>query len=174
MTRVIRALSAISLAGAIGIFGCNGVASPDRVIEGAILAVHDVNANSESFVGKPIRVRGRIVVDEAKSARPCHVVTGEGCNQATRATLYLVDPQDLDATTNRLNLYRRTSQGTYVPVECGILKEGTYDCGSYTPGSIMVVDGTFAKQAEPAQQVIYPDGSVAVLQYRDVYFLVIP
>jgi hypothetical protein len=59
------------------------------------------------------------------------------------------------------------------PAECTIRRSGAYDCGRYTPGSIMIVAGTLVKYREAVQQVIYPDGKVVVLQSRDRYVLVV-
>jgi hypothetical protein len=169
-------VTAMILTVAFSVWGCaagaNVPGSPSGIQ--AVVTVSEVNANRESFVGKPIGVRGRIVVEELQSAGagPCNVATGVGCNPVALTRLHLVDPDSANTETNRLDLYRQTSSG-YEPVSCRILGVGSYDCGAYVPGSLMVVDGTFTKYAEPVQQVIQPDGRAVVIRSQDIYFLAV-
>src|SRR5262249_29987176 len=107
-------------------------------------------------------------------AGPCNVATGSGCNPVAQVRLHLVDLDNPQSATGRIDLYRRTPDGAYLPADCKILGPGSYDCGSYKPGSAMVVVGTFTKYPEPIQQVIYPDGRAVVVKSQDIYFLAIP
>ncbi len=143
--------------------------------EAASVTVAQVSANRDAYVGKTISIRGRIVLEELLSAGagPCTPATGVGCNPVALTRLHVVDPDALDQSAARIDLYRRTSTG-FEPYACTILGPGSYDCGAYKPGTVTVVDGLFTKYAQPVQQVIQPDGTTTVIRSEDVYILVVP
>ncbi len=173
---MIRVLGAILLANTLSLCGCAGQDRPGSPsATGLVLTVSQINANREAYVGTVVGVRGQIVLEELQSAGagPCNVATGVGCNPVALTRLHLVDPGSPNTATNRVDLYRQTSAGTYEPAGCKILGVGSYDCGAYPPGTVMVVEGTFTKYAEPIQQVTYPDGRVVVIRTQDIYFLTV-
>jgi hypothetical protein len=173
---MIKLVGAIVLADMLGLSGCAAVDSPGSPFMQDALTVSQLNASRDTFVGQVVGVRGKLAVEERLSADagPCNVATGTGCNPVAQALLHLVDPDSPQSAAGRLDLYRQMPDGAYVPADCKILGPGSYDCGSLTPGSVLVVVGTFTKYPEPIQQVIYPDGRAVVVHSRDIYFLTVP
>lgn len=84
-----------------------------------------------------------------------------------------MNPDDPKGARNILDLYRTGQNGEYERLSCQVRAGTTFDCGKYTPGSVMTIDGTWMRQQVPAGQVVHPGGRVEVIAWRTVYFLLV-
>jgi hypothetical protein len=69
-------------------------------------------------------------------------------------------------------LYRTGQAGQYGRLACQV-RGSIFDCGKYTPDSVMTIEGTWMRQQVPAGEVVHPGGRVEVIAWRTVSFLLV-
>jgi hypothetical protein len=138
-----------------------------------IIGVADVMNAKSTYAGRRIAVEGRVRVQTLSGLHACEA--GQSCPKYDDALLTLVNPRASKlAGEELLRIYRRGANGKAEPVHCRIVDENlpAFDCGTYMPDAVVVVEGTFTKEPVPDQTVV-DAGRVRVLSYRDVFYLVI-
>jgi hypothetical protein len=164
------ALAAV-LAIGLGADACLGqIVGPSGV--GAVTP-SEVLASPGAFLDAPIRVRGRVHVVREDTLGPCVPATGTGCITPTSASLQLVTVGESPSGTVALDLYRPGDQGVAEPLQCKVIATNQFDCGALTPDAVAVVSGRVLKHRIPTQQVRTSTGSVQVIQYREIYVLLV-
>jgi hypothetical protein len=132
-----------------------------------ILSVSDVNTYRDTYAGERIRVRGKIHAYAYYYDRPCHVdEPPEVCNAPGFVGFQLADADG--TATELLNIYKAAPDGTHKTFECVFVLPNSFDCGIYTPDSVMVVEGVFTKGQEPYQWV-----GLKPIKFRDIYYLLV-
>jgi hypothetical protein len=131
-----------------------------------ILSVADLLTNKEHFLRTRVRVRGKIAVYIAYSARPCPT-DGSVCDTTMGAQLELWQLQTASGTENKITIFRNGE-----PYPCEKFASEQYRCGSFVDGEVMVIDGTWSKDQVPDHIVGYSGGQPPkVLKWKDRYFL---
>lgn len=157
---------------AVTVFGCvacgAGLSHPSELSD----SIKEIIANRDAFVGQSIEVRGRIHVEEYRSLEPC-VGTDPRCGWPIATTLHLVVPGETRNSSNSLDLYELSPGGQYRPASCRVVSSTVFDCGAFTKDAVATLQGTFVKDRQPIQTVGPSGGPPQVLQYKDIYFLVV-
>lgn len=131
-----------------------------------ILSVADLLTDKERYLRTRVRVRGKIAVNIAYSARPCST-DGSICDTTMGAQLELWELQTTPGTENRIIIFKNGE-----PYPCEKFASEQYRCGSYVDGEVTVVDGMWSKDQVPDQVVGYSGGQPPrVLKWKDRYFL---
>jgi hypothetical protein len=138
-----------------------------------VLTVAEVNANREAVLGRTLRVRGQVHVEQHFSRRPCNEATGEGCDPSMGNVVQLVTPGQPVGADNVIDLYRSKPGGEYEPIPCTRSPGGAFDCGGLAIGTVTVVEGELRKQRIVTGRIIHPDGTSTPTEFRDAYFLVV-
>lgn len=146
------------------------VAGPSGV--GAVTP-SEVLASPAAFVDASIRVRGRVHLVREDTLGPCIPATGTGCITPTSASLQLVTVGESPSGTAALDLYRAGEQGAVEPLNCTVIATNQFECGELTPDTVAVVSGRVFKHRIPAQTVRTSTGDVQVIQYREIYVLLV-
>ena len=133
------------------------------------LTVPELNANRASYVGQRVQVVGRL------HAQPR--LTDDGPISTTTetfaATLHFVNPEEPTGSLNLLDLYTRGNHGEPEPLSCKASATAGFDCGDYTPGTVVTIGGTWTRQEAPVGQVISPRDPVQTIARRTLYFLLV-
>jgi hypothetical protein len=131
-----------------------------------ILSVADLLTHKEHYLRTRVRVRGKIAVNIAYSARPCPT-DGSVCDTTMGAQLELWHLQTASKTENKIIIFRNGE-----PYPCEKFASEQYRCGSFVDGEVMVIDGTWSKDQVPDHVVGYSGGQPPkVLKWKDRYFL---
>jgi hypothetical protein len=133
----------------------------------------EVLASPAAFLEAPIRVRGRVHVVREDTLGPCIPDTGTGCITPTSASLQLMTVGESPSGNVALDLYRIGDQGAVEPLMCKVTATNQFDCGAFTPDAVTVVSGRVLKHRIPTQQVRTSTGEVQVIQYREIYVLLV-
>jgi hypothetical protein len=75
--------------------------------------------------------------------------------------------------TVALDLYQAGDQGVEEPLKCKVIATNQFDCGALTPDAVAVVSGRVLKHRIPTQEVRTSTGAVQVIQYREIYVLLV-
>jgi len=133
----------------------------------------EVLASPAAFLDASIRVRGRVHVVREDTLGPCIPATGTGCITPTSASLQLVTVGESPSGTVALDLYHAGDQGVEEPLKCKVIATNQFDCGALTPDAVSVVSGRVLKHRIPTQEVRTSTGVVQVIQYREIYVLLV-
>jgi hypothetical protein len=153
--------------GLLGLPACD-FAEPSQV---TATSVGDLLAKRDQFVGATVSLSARVHVEPYWSAEPC---TGDPavCDRPFKATLHAVEPGQPRTEATQIDLYRPAGPGEYTPYGCQVLAKDRFDCGSFEPGAVTTITGTFTLIREPVQTVT-SGGVTQVISYRDHYVLVV-
>lgn len=133
--------------------------------------VTDITSNKELYIGKTIKVSGKIEMRERLGAGPQCVDCPSNVGQPT---LHIVNPDGNQwVEGNAIDLYRKIGDGKYEPLTCKVVTTNSYDCGKYKNDSITIVEGIFIKYQIPAQTVGDSTGRTEVIKWQDIYILVL-
>jgi hypothetical protein len=164
------ALAAV-LAIGLGADACGGqVVSPS---DAGAVTPSEVLASPAAFLDAPIQVRGRVHVIREDTLGPCIAATGTGCITPTSASLQLVTVGESPSGAAALDVYRAAEQGVEEPWQCKVIATNQFDCGALTPDAVAVVSGRVIKHRIPAQQIQTSGGAIQVIQYREIYVLLV-
>ena len=158
---------------AAAVFGC--VACGAGLLQPSALShagIKEINANRDAYVGQTVSLEGRIHVEEYRSLEPC----GAGdprCGWPIATTLHVVVPGEARNNSNSLDLYELSLGLEHVPASCRIVSNTLFDCGSLTKDAVATLQGRFVKERRPTQTVGQSGGPPQILQYKDIYFLVV-
>jgi hypothetical protein len=136
------------------------------------VGIKEINANRDAYVGQTLSVEGRIHVEEYRSLEPCGAVDPR-CGWPTATTLHVVVPGERRNHSNSLDLYELKLGKGHVPASCRIISNTVFDCGSLTKDTVATVQGRFVKERRPTQTVGSSGGPPQILQYEDIYFMVV-
>ncbi len=144
--------------------------------ETSAISVVQLEANKAAYVGVRVTVEGRVYVQTVSGLHPC--VHGQPCPKYDDALLALADPAApvVPPDNELVRLYRRPNPTAAAEqIHCAIVNESvpTFDCGSFTPGSVATVTGVFTREQVPYQTVVGPDGHANVIKYQDAYYLLL-
>jgi hypothetical protein len=151
--------------------GCGLPVAPSTPVPA--LTPSEVLTNPKSFLDKRIEVSGRIHVEKYEDLQPCGPDSPGGCTGPSRTTLHIVTEGEGRRESNSLDLYRTKPDGGEEPAVCRVISAAEFDCGLLKANAIAPVTGRLIKHRIPTQQVGYPDGRMVVLQYREIYVLLI-
>lgn len=158
---------------AAAVFGCvacgAGLLYPSAFSR---VGIKEINANRDAYVGQTVSVQGRIHVEEYRSLEPCGA-SDPRCGWPIATSLHVVVPGEARSNSNSLELYEVSPGGGYVPASCRIVSNTLFDCGSFTKDAVATVQGRFVKDRQPIQTVGPGGGPPQVIQYKDIYFLVV-
>jgi len=132
----------------------------------------EVLASPESFLNRQVNVYGRIDVEKYETALPCIPSTGAGCISPAFTSLHVVSAGEPRGATNALDLYRPTDGGEE-PLRCTVIGEYKFDCGVFKEDAVAAVSGRVVKHRIPTQEVGNSSGSTQVIQYREIYVLIV-
>lgn len=132
------------------------------------LNVTDIMSNPETYAGKKVKVKGKLVLHTYDSARPCPA-TDPSCNTEIKPpTLHLVNPAA--PWVEVIDLYKKSSAG-YVQISCQSRENST--CGQYKVNTETTLEGLFTKEQVPYQQIGNSTGKIETIKYKDHFFLVV-
>ena len=129
-------------------------------------------ANPESFLNRQVQVYGRIYVEKYELALPCIPNTGADCVSPAFTSLHVVSAGEPRGATNAVDLYRPTAQGEE-PLRCTVIGQYKFDCGVFKEDAVVTVSGRVVKHRIPTQEVGNSSGSTQVIQYREIYVLLV-
>lgn len=157
--------------------GLNGSACGDQLaapsgVPGTVTP-SDVLARPESFLDRQVQVHGRIHVEKYETAVPCNPSTGAGCISPAFTSLHVVTAGEPRGDANALDLYRPAGQGDEEPLRCTVIGEHKFECGAFREDAVATVSGRIVKHRIPTQIVGNSKGSTQVIQYREIYVLVV-
>lgn len=156
----------------LGVLGCAACGAGFVSPSGVKADIRAINANPAAFVGQTIEVQGRIHVETYQSLEPCSE-TDPRCGWPLATTLHVVTAGEPRTVANSLDLYQAGPLGTFVAARCRIVSQTVFDCGTFAKDTMTTVRGRFVKDRQPVQTVGPGGGPPTVLQYKDVYFLVV-
>lgn len=132
----------------------------------------EVLANPESFLNRQVQVYGRIYVEKYDLALPCIPNTGANCVSPAFTSLQIVTAGEPRSATNTVDLYRLTAEGEE-QLRCTVIGQDKFDCGVFKEDAVATVSGRVVKHRIPIQEVGNSSGSRQVIQYREIYVLIV-
>lgn len=161
----------ITLAAAV--FGCiacgAGVMQPSALSH---VGIKEINADRDAYVGQTVSVEGRVHVEEYRTLEPCDAGDPR-CGWPIATTLHVVVPGEARNDSNSLDLYEWSLGRGNVPASCRVVSNTLFDCGSLIKDAVATVQGRFVKERRPTQTVGPGGGPPQIVQYKDVYFVVV-
>ena len=131
-----------------------------------VLSVFDLTSNREVYVGKRVRVQGKIVVNVFYGEMPCPS-DGSVCDTTMGAQLELRQPNVASGADNFLLLFTKNQ-----PYPCNKIAPKTYACLPYVNNQITTIEGVWTKDTVPIQWVGSSGGSPPTpVKWGDRYFL---
>ena len=131
-----------------------------------VLSVLGLTGNKEAYVGKRVRVQGKIVVNVFYGTMPCST-DGSICDTTMGARLELWQPKVVLGTENLLLLFTKQQ-----PYPCQKTAPATYACPPYINNQITTIEGVWSKDQVPIQWVGYSGGGPPTpIKWGDRYFL---
>ena len=126
-----------------------------------VLSVLDLTGNREVYVGKRVRVQGKIAVNVFYGEMPCPT-DGSVCDTTMGAQLELRQPEG-----SYILLFKKGN-----PYPCQKIAPETYTCSPYINGQIITVEGVWSKDQVPVQWVGTSGGNPPTpVKWGDRYFL---
>ena len=172
-TRSSRRLAlAVVLSVGLNSSGCANQLTAQSSIPGTVTP-SDVLASPESFLNLQVQVEGRIHVEKYENALPCIPSTGAGCTSPAFTSLHVVTPGEPKSTANTLDLYRPAGETGQEPLRCTVIGQQQFDCGVFKEDAVTTVSGRIVKHRIPIQQVGDSSGRTQVIQYREIYVLLV-
>ena len=137
-----------------------------KVKSNNILSVVDLTGNKEAYLGKRVRVQGRIVINIFYSERKC-ADNDPVCDTTMGARLELWQPETVSGAENLLLLFVKNQ-----PYPCNKTAPGAYACPPYINNQITTIEGVWSKDQIPTQWIGYSGGKPPIpIKWEDRYFL---
>jgi hypothetical protein len=135
---------------------------------GSFLSVVDLTGHKEAYVGKKVRVQGKIRVNVFYSEISCPSDGGSFfCDSTTSAQLEFWQKDTVSGAENLILLF--SNNKTY---PCSKNARETYACPPYTDKQVTTVEGVWSKDKVPVQFVgSSGSGPPTPIKWEDRYFL---
>jgi len=131
-----------------------------------VLSVLDLTGNKETYVGKRVRVQGRIAINVFYGERPC-AENDPVCDTTMGARLELWQPKTVSGADNFLLPFVKNQ-----PYPCQKTAPATYTCPPYINNQITTIEGVWSKDQVPIQWVGSSGGNPPTpIKWEDRYFL---
>lgn len=130
-----------------------------------ILSVLDLTGNKEFYVGKRVRVQGRIAINISYGLMPCPP-DGSACDNTMGAQLELWQPKTVSGDGNFILPFVKGQ-----PYPCNKTALATYACPPYINNQITIIEGVWSKDQVPIQWIGSSSGPPTPTKWEDRYFL---
>jgi hypothetical protein len=88
-------------------------------------------------------------------------------------SLQVVTVGEPPSASTALDLYRADEHGIRELLRCKVVAANQFDCGSLTPDAVAIVSARLVTHRIPTQQVGSSTGGIQVVQYREIYVLLV-